>query len=65
MKDYINNLIYKYIIIIFINNSENAVKFPFIKKFNDFIFHFNSIIRDYTFIFKRLYVLKLYIKNIL
>ena len=56
---------YKYIITIFIDNNKNAVKFPFIRKFNELLFRFNFIIKNYAFTLKRLYILELYIKNIL
>ena len=57
---------YKYITIVLnTNNSEGAIKLPFIREPNRLIFHLNSVIGDYTFISRRLYMLESYIKDIL
>ena len=58
-------MIYKYISKIFnVNNDENVLKFSFLRKY-ELIFRLNFIINNHVFIFKRLCVLNLCIKNIL
>ena len=65
MNNYVNDSTYKYIFKIFdINSGENVVKSFFLREY-EFIFRLNSIINNHVFIFKRLCVLNLCIKNIL
>lgn len=47
-----------------INNNENVAKFSFLRK-HELSFRFNFIINNYAFIFRRVYISNLYIKNIL
>ena len=64
-KGYTKDPIYKYILKVLDANDVDAAKLPFIRELNGLIFRLDATIRDYIFIIRRLYILKLYIKDVL
>ena len=64
-KGYIKDPIYKYIFKVLDINDVDATKLPFIWESNGLIFRLDATTKDYTFTIKRLYILNLYIKDIL
>ena len=63
---YASDPAYRYIFsILDANVGEGAVKLPFIRDPDGLIFRINPATNDYTFISRRLYILDLYVKNIL
>ena len=64
VEDYTKDPIYNYILKV-LANDVGAAKLPFIREPDGLIFRLDATTRNYTFAARRLYVLNLYIKDVL